>query len=131
MLVQCGVCGAKNNVFEVLELKDIKDFTDRLLIISKCKVCRNDLAQLIEVRKIDNKPFTDTFFGTEAQKVIKRELRRLKNKRTFSQHKHFQKWVYGLNKEYKNKKGDIVRIKHYACDFATGNKRLEKTIVNI
>lgn len=131
MLIQCIACNTKNNVFEVLELKDIKEFTNRILVISKCKVCHNDLAQLIEVRKIDNKPFTDTFFGAEAQKVIKRETRRLKNKRTFSQYKHFQKWVYGLNKEYKNKKGDVVRIKHYACDFSTGRKRLEKTIVNI
>ena len=131
MLIQCGVCNTKNCVFEVLELKDIKDFTDRLLLISKCKVCNKDLAQLIEVRKSDNKPFIDTFFGLEAQKVIKRENRRLNQKRTFSQYKNFQKWVYGLNKEYKNKKGEVVRVKHYACDFSTGKKRLEKTIVNI
>ena len=129
MLLHCEVCNTKNNVLEIQELEDIKDFTDRLLIIGKCKVCNSDIALLVEIRKADNKTFIDNLHGNNAKKVIKRESKRIKNKQNLSSEKQLNGWVYGVNKEIKDKKGNIKRVRQYACDYSTNKKRLEKTIV--
>lgn len=130
MLISCGVCNSKSAVIEILELKDIKEFTNRILIIGKCPVCYTDIAALIEIRIADNKTFIDRFTGDNALKVIKRERKRLKNKQDFNLRNNLQGWIYGINKEHRNKFGEVTSIKQYSCDFKTGKKKLEKTIYN-
>lgn len=128
MLIRCGKCNIKNDVIEVCELKDIAQFHDRTLIVGKCKVCGSDIAELIEFRKDDNAPFLQKFVGKDAIKVIKREHGRLKNKISYK--KNFKDWVYGINKEIKNKQGNVSQIRQYAADFK-GNRSLVKKMITV
>ena len=61
MILICGNCSIRNNVTEVQELKDLDSFTERTLLVSKCKNCGVKTVQLIEVRKADDRIFVDTF----------------------------------------------------------------------
>lgn len=130
MIVNCKICNSKNKVLEVLELKDIKNFYQRYLVISRCRKCFVNIAVLYEVRKSDNKIFTDRYAGIEADKIIKREHGRLKKKKVFSD-KYFTGWVYGRNIEIKNKQGNVTKVRQYACDFLTGKKKQQNEYSNI
>lgn len=127
MLINCKFCNTKSNVTEIQELKDIEEFTDRLLIIGQCRCCNKQIAMLVETRISDQKTFIDKFHDKKAIEVINREKKRLKNKTVESDTK-FYKWVYGKNVEIKNKKGQVVQVRQYACDFRSGEKQLTKTL---
>lgn len=126
MLISCKKCNVRNEVYELQELNDLPEFYERVLIIGKCRVCSETIASLIEVRKKDDKVFVDSFFGQHALKVIKREQKRIKCRNTDGH--RFHGFVYGLNKEIKNKKGEVVKVRQYASDFLTGKTKLMKTI---
>ncbi len=129
MLINCKNCNEKSIITEVQELNDINGFTDRLLFIGNCGACNHSLATLVEFRISDDKVFIDNFSGSEADKVIKREKRRLKNKQVYNDDIKFHGWVCGCNVERKNKKGKVTSIRQYACDFRTGRRRFEKLIL--
>lgn len=126
MLIKCAKCRKSNEVIEVQELKDIKNFSDRLLLIGVCKNCNSRIVALVERRNSDKKVFIDSFVGAEALKVIKLEKKRIKNKTL--KHK-YNGFVYGKNKEIRNKKGDVTQIRQYASDYSTGKQTLVKTLV--
>lgn len=126
MLIKCVKCNIKNEVIEIQELEDITGFSERLLITGVCKACNSKIASLIEIRNSDNKVFIDSFSGAEAINVIKRERKRLKNKTLCHKYKGF---VYGKNKEIRNKKGEVTQIRQYASDYATGKRTLVKTLI--
>lgn len=126
MLIKCTRCNINSEVIEVQELENITDFSERLLVLGFCKTCRNRIAALIERRNSDNKIFVDSFWGDKAINVIKREKKRIKNKTL--KHK-YNGFVYGKNKEIRNKKGDVTQIRQYASDYSTGKQTLVKTLV--
>lgn len=126
MQIRCIKCDVKNDVIEIIDLADLEHFENRLLLIGKCEVCKKDIAQLIEIRKEDEKVFVNNFWANSAKKIIKKEFKRIKIK-TNNKIK-FYGFAYGINKEMKNKKGEVVRIKQYSTDFKSDNKLLIKTI---
>lgn len=128
MLIICGNCNLRNNVSEVQDLKDVEKFTDRSILISRCKSCGTVTIQLIEVRKEDDKLFVDTAFGLKAQNILKREAKRLKVKQIQPDETRLNGWVYGLNRERKNKYGKVTSVRQYACDYKTDKTKIEKTI---
>lgn len=116
-------CNKKITKGEIWFLKDIKDFTLRKLYKSKCSICGEDIVILIEKRLSDEKLFINTIRGIEAVKTIYRENKRklqvfpeIKTDNLFG-------WIYGLNIEIKNKKGEITQIRQYSSDF-NNNKEL-------
>lgn len=125
VLIKCAKCNCSNEVVEVLELDEIENFTSRVLLKSVCKSCNSKLVSLVETRKADNKVFIDSFFGSDVQKVIKRERKRIKNK--IQAHK-YNGFVYGKNKEIRNKKGEVTQIRQYASDYTTGKQSIVKKI---
>lgn len=127
MLIHCKKCNSKSSVTEIQELVDIEGFTDRVLIIGVCRVCDKQIAMLVETRTADNKPFYDKYHDIEAEKVIKRERKRIKNK-VIEADTRYYKWIYGKNTEIKNKDGKTVQIRQYACDYRTNKRKLIKTI---
>lgn len=124
--ISCAKCNFKNDVIELQELKDLPEFYNRILIIGKCNACFEDIASLIEIRKSDDKVFIDSYYGDNAIKIIAREKRRIKNK--FSSGHNYSSFVYGINKEIRNKKGEVIKIRQYATDYLTSTKTLIKTI---
>lgn len=126
MYIRCGRCEVSNKVIEAFELDEIEHFYERFLITSKCRVCNNEIAQLIEVRKGDDRVFLNSFYGDEAKKVVSREKKRAKTKEITSN--KFFGFVYGINKEIKNKKGEIIKIRQYASDYNTNDRILIKTV---
>ncbi len=127
MLIHCKKCNTKSSVTEIQELEDIKDFTNRILIVGICALCNKKIAMLVETRIDDKKTFFDKYYDFEALKVIKREKKRLKNK-TFEQDTKYYKWIYGASVEIKNRSGKVVQIRQYACDYRTNKRVLIKTI---
>ena len=118
-------CNKKLKKGEVWFLKDIKDFTARKLYVSKCPYCNDDVLLLIEKRTSDNKIFINQIKGIEAVKTLYREKKRKLQTIPDVESVFLYGWVYGVNVEIKNKKGDITQLRQYSADFS-GNKSLTR-----
>jgi len=108
-------------------LKDIKNFTARKMFAFKCPHCNQYRVWISETRIDDNKIFTNLLKGKAAinfaarENKAKRLLQTLPDIRTLD----LTGWVYGVNKQIKNKKGEVTQIRQYASDFH-GKKKLVK-----
>lgn len=114
---------------ELWILKDIKGFTARKLYTAKCNICGDDIALLVEKRINDGKIFTNNFNGIEAVKVLYREKKRKIVCLPKIEYNNLYGWIYGVNTEIRNKKGETTQIRQYSSDFY-GNKKLAKQILN-
>lgn len=116
------------NKVDVWFLKDIKDFTARKIIIGLCPKCHRPVATLIEKRISDGQVFiNENISDNAAAKLINRESKRALCKYFKVETKSLNGWIYGINTEIKNKKGETTQIRHYAADFY-GNKSLVKKL---
>ena len=108
-------------------LAESKKFKNRKLKVGYCPVCRTSIAILTEKRKADNEVFSDFYKGERALTIIKKEKKNV----LFIIYGQAQKikddWTFGINKEIKNRKGEIMEIRQYASNF-NGQKELIKTI---
>ena len=102
-------------------LKDIDSFTNRTLEIGRCEICNKEVVQLTEIRISDNKKFIDIQTGKKAKNIIIRERKRIDY--IVTKPKSYSGWVYGVNKERKNKYGKITSIKQYAYDYSTSSSK--------
>lgn len=108
-------------------LKNIDNFKSRTLEIGKCEICKKEIICLTEIRITDNKKFETIQSGKKAKNIIKRERKRIDYIITKTK-TYARGWVYGVNKERKNKYGRITSIKQYAFDYQTNSsKGLVKT----
>lgn len=120
-------CNVNTEPSEVWFLKDIEFFTDRILLIGKCNVCKKDIITLIEVRKKDNISFVNNLSGQKAIKVKAREKKRI-DYTLSSLNQQSSSWVYGVNVGIKNKNGDVTQVRQYAADF-NGKRKIVKRII--
>lgn len=122
------VCKCKTSIdkVDVWFLKDIKDFEARKLIIGLCSKCRRPVITLIEKRISDGQIFRDeNITGNNAVKIINRESKRALCKYFKVETNSLCGWVYGINTEIKNKKGETTQTRQYSSDFY-GNKKIVK-----
>ena len=122
MKISCS-CG---NVFDIIEewiLKDIKDFTNRKILTGKCRKCGRYHAFLSEERTCDGIVYTKQIEKKLVKKVLMREAKRIILRKYLDNYLDFKTWVYGVNKQIKNKKGNVTQIRQYASDF-NNNKEL-------
>ena len=120
-------CNVNTEPSDVWFLEDIEQFTERMLLIGRCQgKCKKLIASLIEIRKSDNIPFVNTLSGEKAEKVRRREKKRIRYA-VSSLNKKSPNWCYGVNIGIKNKNGDVTQIRQYSSDF-NGKKKLIKTI---
>lgn len=127
ILIKC--CGKNIVCGDVWFLQDIKGFTARKIFIGNCPKCKNDVAVIFEKRIEDNKEFINGLTGIEAVKTIFREKRRKVAVFPDIKTNFLSGWVYGVNVQIKNKKGQVVQVRQYACDFRSGEKQLTKTLI--
>ena len=119
-------CNKIISKFEVWILKDIPNFYSRKLVIANCPKCRKLQLALIEKREKDKKVFVNKIADKNVSKVLLNEKNRLLC-RYFDVKDDSFGWIYGVNKEIKNKNGKITQIRQYASDF-NGNKTLIKKV---
>lgn len=103
-------------------LKDIDNFINRSIEIARCDICNKEVVQLTETRISDNKIFIDIQTGKKAKRIINRERKRIDYIVTKPK-SYAGGWIYGVNKERKNKYGKITSIKQYAYDYSTGSSK--------
>lgn len=103
-------------------LKDIDNFINRSIEIARCDICNKEVVQLTETRMSDNKIFIDIQTGKKAKRIINRERKRIDYIVTKPK-SYAGGWIYGVNKERKNKYGKITSIKQYAYDYSTGSSK--------
>jgi hypothetical protein len=120
-------CNVNTEPSEVWFLKDIEFFTNRILLIGKCDICKKDIITLIEVRKKDNIPFVNVLSGQKAIKVKTTEKKRI-DYTLSSLNQQSSSWVYGVNVGIKNKNGDVTQVRQYAADF-NGKRKIVKRII--
>lgn len=121
-------CNQKIKSGELWILKDIKGFTSRKLYKAICPICGDDVVLLIEKRTTDNKLFFNNLNKIEAVKTIYREKKRRLTVVPAIEHDNLYGWIYGVNKEIKNKKKETTQIRQYSSDFH-GNRVLTKRIL--
>lgn len=116
---------------EIWVLKDIKDFTERKIAYAICPKCREAVITLVEKRISDGKVFVnENIKGINAVKTLYREKKRVIAQIPFVKVSDLYGWIYGTNKEIKNKKGEITQIRQYATDFSNKKKLVKKVINN-
>ena len=120
-------CNQKISSGELWILKDIKNFTARKLYKAICPICGEDVVQLIKKRIQDNKIFCNNLNNIEAVKTIYREKKRRITVIPSIEHDNLYGWIYGVNKEIRNKRNDVTQVRQYSSDFQ-GNKVLTKRI---
>lgn len=125
---ELACCNKKIDVAELWELTDFKGYTKRKLLIGKCQICGDEAALQIMTSTDTGKTYYNLYNGIEAVKVIYREKRRklkiLPNIKTNT----LYGWIYGVNVQIKNKKGEITQLRQYSSDFKN-NKKIVKTIL--
>lgn len=125
---ELACCNKKIEVAELWELADFKGYTKRKLLIGKCQICGDEAALQIMTSTDTGKTYYNLYNGIEAVKVIYREKRRklkiLPNIKTNT----LYGWIYGVNVQIKNKKGEITQLRQYSSDFKN-NKKIVKTIL--
>lgn len=110
-------------------LEDYNGFTSRKLLYGICPVCRRSVVTLIQKRISDGKLFkTENITGLAAIKTIYREKKRLRIKLTKVKSSDLFGFVYGVNKEIKNKKNEVTQVRQYRCDIKSNTKELSKVI---
>ena len=118
--------------FDLWLLDDIKGFTARKLLHGICPICKRSVVTLIQKRISDGKVFkTENIKGLAAIKTIYRERKRLKLKFANINNTNMFGYVYGENKEIRNKKNEVTQIRQYRCDFKSNSKNLCKVIKHI
>ena len=125
--VVLSCCNKKVNVGELWFLQDFKGFTARKLYIGKCNVCGDDVALQIMTNTSTGKTYYNLYNGIEAVKTIYREKKRKVTTLPNIQANRLYGWIYGVNKEIKNKQGKTTQIRQYSSDMS-GNKKLVKQI---
>lgn len=121
-------CSKNVSFYKKWFLKDTENFTNRCLEIAYCCICNNQVIQLTETRKSDNALFVDVQSGKKAKSIITRVRKKIDY--TVTTPKNYSGWIYGVNKERRNKRGKITSIKQYAYDYSTSlSKGLVKTIL--
>lgn len=116
-------CNNKVSFNEEWILQDIKGFTERKMAVAKCPICSKYHAFLSEKRTYDNKIFSQKIENKFVKKVLKREALRILQRNYFVNSLSLNGWIYGINKEIKNKRGEITQTRQYSSDFK-GNKKI-------
>jgi hypothetical protein len=123
-------CGNSINKAELWILKDTEDFEARKLFIGFCNKCHRPVVTLVESRISDGRKFVnENYTGNKAVRVIKRESKRFLKKHYKIETSRLYGWIYGVNTEIKNKRGEVTQIRQYSSDYY-GQKSLTKTIKN-
>lgn len=96
----------------------------------KCPYCNQYQAWISEKRIEDNKVFVNVLKGKAAINFVARENKAKRIVQTLPDFysKSLKGWLYGVNVQIKNRKGEVVKIRQYSCDMATGEKTLEKVV---
>ena len=106
--------------YDIWFLSNTDKFIDRKLYLGRCPNCLSDVALLRETRIADNKVFEEKVIGYKKVKNICDKIRHhilfTKQDIKITKGKPFG-WVFGINKEIKNKSGQIIEIRQSACDF--------------
>lgn len=122
-------CGELIDKVELWILKDFKDFEARKLLLGKCHRCHKPIVSLSEKRITDNKTFVKTVFANDAMRIINTETKRMLCKYYKIETQSLHGWIYGVNKEIKNKDGKVTQVRQYASDF-DGNKKIVKKLLS-
>lgn len=129
-VVQLSCCNKKIENAELWILSDFNNFTQRKLLVGKCSVCGDD-AVLEIVRRVDTaKTYYNLYNGIEAVKVLYREKKRKITVIPDINSDSLYGWVYGINTQIRNKKGEVTKIRQYASDFS-GNRELRKEFTTL
>lgn len=105
--------------YDIWFLENTRDFCERKLLLGKTK--KNKIViSLVETRITDSKVFVDTQTGIRAEKIIQNEKNRVlytRQELILSRKGKPFGWTYGDNKEVRNKKGEVIKIKQLRCDY--------------
>ena len=116
---------------EIWVLKDIENFTERKLAYAVCPKCKDAVITLIEKRISDGKIFINANIkGINAVKTLYREKKRVLAQVPQVKMSDLFGWIYGTNKEIRNKKGEITQIRQYSTDFSNKKRLAKKILVN-
>ena len=110
---------------ELWILKDFNGFVQRKLLKAICPICGDEVCLLIQTSTKNGNTYFDDFTHLEAVKTLYREKKRIVTVIADIQADKLYGWVYGINTQIKNKKGNVTQIRQYASNFQ-GERKLVK-----
>lgn len=121
-----------NSVFRAQDIWFLLDNnfeTKRKLYLANCPICNKEMV-LYSCIKNNDEYFEKYYYSNGAKKIKEKYKKEVTSTMLGFKDKYKMPsgFIYGQNKEIK-KKGNVVGIKQYACDF-WGNKILVKKIEN-
>lgn len=127
MILCCKNCNKELKHFRIWHLEDIKDFTNREMFIVHCNNCKSLTVALKEKRISDNKVFVNKIVSErDSLRTMARESKRIVKEYISADHNALNGWIYGTNKEIKNKKGEVVQVRQYSSDFFNRKELVKK-----
>lgn len=114
--------------WKIVQLEDIKGFTNRSMKVGTCPKCGDVAVVLMYINTTNNTCYANLYNGIEAVKLLYKENKRVIKSNDINGWT-MRRWIYGTNTEIRNKKGEVIKIKQYSTDFKTGAKKLEKEIM--
>lgn len=126
-------CNRVFKPYDVWFLYDSATFKKRRLLLGRCPVCKKDVVVLVEERKCDNKKFSQVEIGVKAMGLIdcaiaKRDVVYCVSELRIRKGKPFG-LCYGDNKEIRNNKGEVVKIRQSRCDWYAQKELLKEVAV--
>ena len=128
VITELKCCNKKIDCGELWFLKDFKGYTARKMYIGKCDICGDDVCLQIMTSLKSKKTYTNLYTGLEAVKTIYKEKKRKLIVIPELKYNKLSGWIYGVNKEIKNKKGTTTQIRQYSVEFLSGKKTISKII---
>lgn len=127
MIICCKNCNEELKNFKIWQLEDIKDFKNREMFIVHCKHCRTITVALKEQRISDDKVFVNKIISErDSLRTMARESKRVVKEYITNDHNVLNGWIYGTNKEIKNKKGEVIQVRQYSSDFFNRKELIKK-----
>jgi len=110
-------CSVKFKQEETWYLKDNKNFCNRRLEIGICPLCEYDIVAFIETRISDKKEFIQIETEYKALDIVEHCKCEVKRADKTVPKGRLYGFVYGVNKEIHNRKGEVTKIRQRACDW--------------
>ena len=102
--------------WKIVQLEDIKGFTNRSMKVGTCPKCGDVAVVLMYLNPTNDTLYGNLHNGIEAVQLLYKENKRI-IKNSDVNGWTIRRWIYGTNSEVRDKAGNVKKIRQYSTDF--------------
>ena len=109
-----------------ISVDPLRSFKNRRILFGECPICDKQIVVFEQQRIVDNKLFSTIKSKKELKNLLDKEKNNILYKNSSITRKRNLGWVFGINKEIKDKQGNITQIRQYACSFYGQKEKIKE-----